>query len=84
LRKDLLFLTVVLVFALSVSVVAFFVSYQNPLRYSVRIFALLGFMFLSIAVILTAFLKEVTLYFKDCRNASGFVALIRKREGELK
>lgn len=63
-RKDLLFLTVVLIFALSVSIVAFFVSYQNPLRYSVRIFALLGFMSLSIAVILTAFLKEVTIYFK--------------------
>jgi DMSO/TMAO reductase YedYZ heme-binding membrane subunit len=64
LRKDLVFLVIVLAFALSVSVVAFYVSYQNPLRYSVRIFALLGFMSLSIAVILTAFLKEVTLYFK--------------------
>jgi predicted ferric reductase len=64
LRRDLLFLTVVLLFAVSVSVVAFYVNYQNPLRFSVRIFGLLGFIALSIAAILTAFLKEVTLYFK--------------------
>jgi predicted ferric reductase len=63
-RKDLLFLAIVLIFALSVSVVAFYVSYQNPLRYSIRLFGLLGFISLSITVILTAFLKEVTLYFK--------------------
>lgn len=64
LRKDMLFLTVVLIFAISVSVVAFYVNYQSPIRYSVRVFGLLGFMSLSIAVILTAFLKEITLYLK--------------------
>jgi methionine sulfoxide reductase heme-binding subunit len=64
LRKDILFIAIIVVFALAVSAVAFFVSYQNPLRYSIRIFGLLGFIFLSIAVIITAFLKEITLYFK--------------------
>ena len=63
-RKDIVFLSIVLLFALSVSIVAFYVSYQNPIRYSIRIFGLLGFIALSIATILTAFLKEVTLYFK--------------------
>ncbi len=63
-RKDLLFLTLVILFALAVSIVPFLVSYTNPLRYSLRIFALLGFTFLSIAIIITPFLKEITLYFK--------------------
>jgi len=63
-RKDMLFVTLVILFALAVSIVAFLVSYTNPLRYSLRIFGLLGFASLSIAVIITPFLKEITLYFK--------------------
>lgn len=63
-RKDILFLTLVILFASAVSIVAFLVSYTNPLRYSIRLFGLWGFTSLSIAVIITPFLKEITLYFK--------------------
>ncbi len=53
-----------MLFALSVSVVAFSVAYSNPLAFSVRLFALNGFIALSIATIMTPFLREITLYFK--------------------
>lgn len=63
-RKDLLFITLIVIFSLAVSIVAFNINYTNPIRYSLRLFALWGFLFLSIAVIITPFLKEITLYFK--------------------
>ncbi len=64
LRRDIIFLTVKILLVLAVSIVAFFVKFVDPLEFSVRLFALLGFISLSIATIMTPFLKEITLYFK--------------------
>lgn len=63
-REGVIFVVAVVLFALSVSVVAFSVAYSNPLAFSVRLFALNGFIALSIATIMTPFLREITLYFK--------------------
>ncbi len=63
-REGVIFVVAVVLFALAVSVVAFSVSYSNPLAFSVRLFALNGFIALSIAAIMTPFLREITLYFK--------------------
>jgi len=64
LRKDLLFFSIIVLFALAVSLLAFFTSYHNPFNLSVRLFALNGFIALSIAAIMTPFLKEITLLLK--------------------
>jgi DMSO/TMAO reductase YedYZ heme-binding membrane subunit len=64
LRKELGFFAVVVVFALAVSLIAYTVASANPWNLSVRLFALNGFIALSIAAIMTAFLKEITLFFK--------------------
>lgn len=63
-RKDFLFIILTIIFAIAVSIVVFLIGYTNPLRLSVRIFGLYGFIALSIAAIITPFLKEITLYFK--------------------
>lgn len=65
LGKDKLFLVLVILFALAVSIVSYFVGYTNPLRFSVRLFALNGFIALSIAVIITPFLREITFTSKN-------------------
>ena len=64
LRKEIAFFSLLIVFALAISIIAFTVNSSNPYNLSVRLFALNGFIALSIATILTAFLKEVTLFFK--------------------
>jgi DMSO/TMAO reductase YedYZ heme-binding membrane subunit len=53
----------ILVLVIIVSVVAFSIPYDDPLSLVVRLFALYGFLFLSIATIMTPFLKEVTRLF---------------------
>lgn len=63
-RKDLLFFSIIVLFAIAVSLLAFFTSYRNPFNLSVRLFALNGFIALSIAAIMTPFLKEITLLLK--------------------
>lgn len=63
LRKAGFFLVVIL-FALAVSIGAFLFEYTDPFDLSIRLFALNGFIALSIATIMTAFLKEITLFFK--------------------
>ena len=63
-KEGVVFVVLVVLFAIAVSVLAFFVAYANPLAFSVRLFALNGFIALSIATIMTPFLKEITLYFK--------------------
>jgi len=64
LRKELTFFSAIIVFALAVSLVAFAVESNNPWNLTVRLLALNGFIALSIAAIMTAFLKEITLFFR--------------------
>lgn len=64
LRKELVFFAVIILFALAVSLVAYSIDSTNPYNLAVRLLAINGFIALSIATILTAFLKEVTLFFK--------------------
>ena len=64
LRKELAFFSVILLLGVVVSIVAYTVNSSNPWNLAVRLFALNGFIALSIATIMAAFLKEVTLFFK--------------------
>lgn len=63
-RNEVAFFLAVVLFALAVSLIAYFLNAANPYNLAARLFALNGFIALSIASILTAFLKEVTLFFK--------------------
>lgn len=63
-RKDLLFIVLIILFTLAVLVAVFLVGYTTPLRFAIRLFGLYGFIAMSIAVIITPFLKEIMLYFK--------------------
>ena len=64
LKRTLAFFAVIIVFALAVSIVAFSTYYIGPFDLAIRLFALNGFIALSVAAILTPFIKEVTLFFK--------------------
>lgn len=64
LQKELAFFGVILLFGLAVSIAAYTVNSSNPWNLAVRLFALNGFIALSIATIMAAFLKEITLFFK--------------------
>ena len=64
LKKELAFFSVIIIFALAVSLFAFSISYFGPFDLTIRLLALNGFLALSIAAILTPFIKEVTLFFK--------------------
>lgn len=64
LKKASFFIAVIL-FATAVSIIAFFFEYTDSYDLSIRLFALNGFIALSIATIMTAFLKEITLFFKN-------------------
>lgn len=63
-KKELAFFTLIVLFAVVISILAYTNFYSNPFNLSVRLFALNGFIALSIAAILTAFLKEITLFLK--------------------
>jgi len=64
LKKEITFFSLLVGFALVISLIAFTLTSSNSYNLAVRLFALNGFLALSIATILTAFLKEVTLFFK--------------------
>jgi methionine sulfoxide reductase heme-binding subunit len=64
LKKVLAFFALVLVFALAVSLAAFNNIYFGPLDLATRLFALNGFIALSIAAMMSPFLKEITLFFR--------------------
>ena len=64
LKNEAAFFAVIVVFSLAVSVLAFTVSSINPWNLAVRLFALNGYIALSVAAIMTAFLKEITLFLK--------------------
>jgi len=57
------FLICVFVFAMAVSAISFFIDAPNPFMLSARLFALNGFLFLSIATIMTPFLREISRVF---------------------
>jgi len=64
LKKEITFFSLLVGFALAISLIAFTLTSSNSYNLAIRLFALNGFIALSIATILTAFLKEVTLFFK--------------------
>ena len=64
LKKEFAFFAVIIAFALVISIFAFSLSLINPLTFFIRLLALNGFIALSIAAIMTPFLKEVSLLFK--------------------
>ena len=64
LKKELAFFTLIILFALAISIFAFSLSYFGPFDLTIRLLALNGYIALSIAVMMTPFLKEVTLFFK--------------------
>ena len=64
LKNEVAFFAVIVVFALAVSVVAFTFDSSNPWTLAIRLFALNGYIALSVAAIMTAFLKEITLFLK--------------------
>ena len=62
-RKGYIFLVGVVMFSVGVSVFSYLVAYSHPFELSVRLFALNGFLALSIATIMTPFLKEIKRHF---------------------
>ncbi len=64
LKRELTFFAFIIIFGLAVSLLAFSMGSSNLLTLTIRLFALNGYIALSIAAIMTLFLKEITLFFK--------------------
>jgi DMSO/TMAO reductase YedYZ heme-binding membrane subunit len=66
LKREVAFFGLVIIFGLAVSLFVFYNAKEDiaPLTLTIRLLALNGYIALSIAAIMTAFLKEVTLFFK--------------------
>src|ERR1700690_2687192 len=66
LRREIAFFLPVIIFGLAISLFVFFSADEEiaPLTLAIRLLALNGYCALSIAAIMTPFLKEVTLFFK--------------------
>ena len=64
LKRELAFYAVVILFVATISLIALDMDSDNPMNVSIRLLALNGYVALSIAAILTPFIKEVTLFFK--------------------
>ncbi len=64
LRKEAAFFGLVFLFVLAVSLLAYSITPTDPLTLTIRLLALNGYIALSIAAIMTPFLKEITLFFK--------------------
>jgi sulfoxide reductase heme-binding subunit YedZ len=64
LKKTLAFLACIFAFVLAISIVPFTLGSNAPFDIMIRLLALNGFFALSVAAMLTPFLKEVTLFFK--------------------
>jgi DMSO/TMAO reductase YedYZ heme-binding membrane subunit len=54
-----IFLIAITLFAIFISLLSFSIAYEHPFDLSVRLFALNGFLTISIATIMTPFMKEV-------------------------
>ena len=64
LKREIVFFAVIIIFGLAISLFAFSRAPTDPLTLTTRLLALNGYVALSIAVIMTPFLKEITLFFK--------------------
>ncbi len=64
LKREFAFFAVIIIFALAISLVALDMDTTTAMDASIRLLALNGFIALSVAAILTPFIKEVTLFFK--------------------
>ncbi len=66
LKRELAFFALVIIFGLAISLFVFISAGKDisPLTLTIRLLALNGYLALSIAAIMTPFLKEVTLFFK--------------------
>jgi sulfoxide reductase heme-binding subunit YedZ len=64
LKKEIVFFTLILLFALAISLTAFEMDDTAPMDLTIRLLALNGYIALSIAAITTPFIKEITLFFK--------------------
>jgi methionine sulfoxide reductase heme-binding subunit len=64
LKKEIAFFGLIFMFGLAVSLLAYSISPTDPLTLTIRLLALNGYIAISIAVIMTPFLKEITLFFK--------------------
>lgn len=62
-KNGYIFFVCVILFASGISIISYFVAYSHPFELSVRLFALNGFLVLSIATIMTPFLREIKLHF---------------------
>jgi hypothetical protein len=64
LKRTLAFFAVIILFALAMSLLAFNMDESNVMNLTIRLLALNGYIALSIAAVMTPFLKEITLFFK--------------------
>jgi len=65
LKRELAFFALIIIFGLAVSLFVFFSAEDiAPLTLTIRLLSLNGYFILSVAAIMTPFLKEVTLFFK--------------------
>ena len=66
LKREVTFFALVIIFGFAISLFVFFSAEENiaPLTLTIRVLSLNGYIALSIAAIMTPFLKEVTLFFK--------------------
>jgi hypothetical protein len=64
LKRGLAFFALVIIFGLAISLLAFNMGNNDPFTLSVRLLALNGYIALSIAAMMSPFLKEITLFFK--------------------
>ena len=63
-RRDVVFFTVLLLFCIAVSLFAVSMGFGSSLNMFMRLLALNGFISLSIATIMTPFIKEISLFLK--------------------
>jgi predicted ferric reductase len=64
LKREIAFFAVVILFAFAISLIALDMDGSSPMDVSIRLLALNGYVALSIAAVLTPFVKEVTVFFK--------------------
>jgi predicted ferric reductase len=64
LNRTVAFFAVTIFFALAISLLAFNMDDSNAMNLTIRLLALNGYISLSIAAVMTPFLKEITLFFK--------------------
>lgn len=64
LKRELGFFALIIIFGLAVSLFVFSLGFIDPLTFTIRLLALNGYIALSIAAMMTPFLKEITIFFK--------------------